>query len=93
MGKRICINTNSMYKHRQFLSEITTNSLSQDYFIEEVPESESSLSQRRRELDELFNQEPWFIEYHIRQNYTQRAIYLNDLMREAQASWSNSPFL
>lgn len=54
---------------------------------------DSSITQRRRELDELFTREPWVIEYYIYQNYTQRAIYLNNLRQEAQASWSSSPFL
>lgn len=52
-----------------------------------------SITQRQRELDELFTQEPWVIEDYIYQNYTQRAIYLNNLRREARTSWLSSPFL
>ncbi len=53
----------------------------------EIQSSESSLNTRVRRLNELFDQEPWVIQYHIYQNYTERAIYLNDMMEEARASF------
>lgn len=53
----------------------------------EIQSSESSLDTRVRRLNELFDQEPWVIQHHIYQNYTERAIYLNDMMEEARASF------
>lgn len=46
-----------------------------------------SIIQRQRELEDLFTKKPWVIEDYIYQNYTERAIYLNDMRLEAKASF------
>lgn len=43
-----------------------------------------SLQQRLKEIEELFDQPPWVIEYRIFQNNERRAFYLRDMMQEAK---------
>jgi len=55
----------------------------------EIQPIENLLDTRVQKLNELFDQEPWVIQHRIYQNYTERAIYLNEMMKEAKVSFEN----